>query len=309
MTVLSQVNAEQFAAHARFVFPEDVFFDPIEYLDRFNSGRVAAGLVPLAEHTFKKYVAIVCDTETFPGLSRARNHPKASYEYFVDSGENGAAGEVKKKSSPSAGNWKTSPLTSPVSKKSLRRFMRRVVPLMHKGHNPVRLLRQRYNRKHRPLKKGTFSYYMSLVHRYDIWEGLSRRRGKEKSFEYRCDAASKPQRKSPLPIKTAPDPSASPNSAEKAPNNGDAPSSWVYHAQCGTYNPEDAKFCMECGGSLGVYVRAVLQERVLKIPFASSREIREEPIAKWVATRLVVSLSEEDNGYCAVVDIKEDMRG
>ena len=44
MTVLSQVNAQEFSSQAKVVFPDGVFFNPLDYLKPFNEHRHSVGL-------------------------------------------------------------------------------------------------------------------------------------------------------------------------------------------------------------------------------------------------------------------------
>jgi len=66
---------------------------------------------------------------------------------------------------------------------------------------------------------------------------------------------------------------------------------------------------MECGSALGVRVKAVLQERVLSIPFAAPTDVDAMSVKKWVSDRLEVSLESEGGVFSAVVDIKGESRG
>ena len=80
-------------------------------------------------------------------------------------------------------------------------------------------------------------------------------------------------------------------------------------SSCHSPNPRKAKFCMECGSALGVRVKAILQERVLSIPFASPIDVDSTAVKKWVTDHLEVSLKSEGGVFSAIVDVKGDDHG
>ena len=117
------------------------------------------GWLKLGEHTFKKYLSIVCDTPYFPELLRARNDSKSPYYYCVDrSGEKAEKPPSLVETAKREGGRKSSPhARGPLSRSALVRLGNLITPLMKPGYNKVSTLRNRYLRAgHRVAYKTDF---------------------------------------------------------------------------------------------------------------------------------------------------------
>jgi hypothetical protein len=282
MTTLSHKSKAEFYAVAKSLLPWDTLFDPADYLEEF---RRAYG--KLSPRSFRKYMALMAKDPQFSAVGRARDSANSSYYYFLDSSES----KIVEKDSPS-----NPLLPNGVSDESLEIFASRVRSVIRGGQwYTVNGLRRKYHaNKFRKLSKKTFSYYISLVCRGGLWEGLERdKRGVRGSYMYRW---SRPDLKgarwesdvddtvtvTPVPAQT------SPRSIE------------YVCKSCEGISPCGAKFCMHCGARVEpTYIRTVVQELVTHVPLEleglTSSQVSDY-LKKWVMDRVHIVIDTGESG-------------
>jgi len=310
---MSVFGQRQFMARARSVFPWDTFFDPKDYLGEFN--RISKSNIGLI--TFKKYLAIVAKSTMFPELSRDRNSGAAEFFYFLD------PTEKTKNTKTTLPKVESSSFTLPISEGALLQFISRVKDLCssEKWYSCFTLWHKYSSHDFRELKSKTFASYMSLALRTNLWEGLSRRKGKGKVYKYywpKDENESVTVTQVPQNGRMGASTKDSPPESSSGEHKPDYPG-WIPTKEdpktcsCGSWNPYEAKFCMNCGSTFGTCLKIVVQESVLdlrimwKDEFLKDVERIKLHVKNLVCQKLLVFVDDMDGaGLLATVSLAKN---
>jgi len=312
MSEMSSKTRRDFVSISKLVFPQNVYFNPMDYYEMFNTTRDN----PLGVGTYKAYLGKSINSGFFSELTRSRNHQSDPFLYFLTTSN-------KEPSKPSK---------SRLSDKFLEKF----IEVMQTVIIPNRWytcsgLRNKYNRHvwrfkvGKNLKTSTVKEYLYLVLKSDAWPGLVREieRGNAYRYKWVVTPEEKPLVKATKEEKQL---KRQVNFREhqarlrekrlqlkehQSKNYGitSEPSDKLFKLEpiecksCGGRSPGEACWCMHCGSRL---LKIVFQECVLTLPgkpgMSKYTPKIEAFIKDHIVENLLIQYSEEDLIY--IVSVK-----
>ena len=167
------------------------------------------------------------------------------------------------------------------------------------------------------LQHKTFSSYMALALQNNLWEGLSRKKGSGRLYKYYWPKSGE-EAVTVTPVPQSGRTGESIAASLVAPDSGSSETSpgWVPTKEdpkacsCGSWNPYEAKFCMNCGSTFGTCLKVIVQESVFdlrimwKDEFLKDVERVKAHVKNLVCQKLLVFVDDMDGaGLLATVSL------